>query len=63
VFNAGWPLTMVGLDLTYQALATPEVIARIAELDTGPARFVCQLLKVLRQDLQGAAGLRGAASA
>jgi len=45
VFNAGWPLTMVGLDLTYQALATPEVIARIAELDTGPTRFVCQLLK------------------
>jgi len=44
VFNAGWPLTMVGLDLTYQALATPEVIARIAELDTGPARFVHQLL-------------------
>lgn len=45
VFNAGWPLTMVGLDLTHQALATPEVIARIAELDTGPARFVSQLLE------------------
>ncbi|VDY32766.1 Pyrimidine-specific ribonucleoside hydrolase rihB [Morganella morganii] len=30
VFNAGWPLTMVRLDLTHQALATPEVVSKIA---------------------------------
>jgi purine nucleosidase len=34
VFNTPWPLTMVGLDLTHQALATPEVQARIAALAT-----------------------------
>ena len=28
VFNESWPLTMVGLDVTHQALATPEVRGR-----------------------------------
>ncbi|GHC54272.1 uridine-preferring nucleoside hydrolase UriH [Streptomyces flavofungini] len=44
VFNAGWPVTMVGLDLTHQALATPEVTRRIAEVGTRPAVFVNELL-------------------
>ncbi|MFD5700066.1 uridine-preferring nucleoside hydrolase UriH [Streptomyces lasiicapitis] len=44
VFNAGWPVTMVGLDLTHQALATPEVVERIANVGTGPAVFVNELL-------------------
>ncbi|OON76637.1 uridine-preferring nucleoside hydrolase UriH [Streptomyces tsukubensis] len=44
VFNESWPLTMVGLDLTHQALATTEVTERIAALGTGPARFVNELL-------------------
>lgn len=44
VFNAGWQVTMVGLDLTHQALATPEIVARIAEIDTTPAKFVVELL-------------------
>ncbi|WP_026820956.1 nucleoside hydrolase [Arthrobacter castelli] len=44
VFNEQWPLTMVGLDLTHQALATEDVSARIAAVGTGPARFVSELL-------------------
>ncbi|QCX81777.1 Pyrimidine-specific ribonucleoside hydrolase RihB [Streptomyces sp. YIM 121038] len=44
VFNERWPLTMVGLDLTHQALATPEVVARIAAVGTRPAAFVNELL-------------------
>ena len=44
VFNESWPLTMVGLDLTHQALATPDVRAAIAAVDTAPARFVGELL-------------------
>ena len=44
VFNEKWPLTMVGLDLTHEALATPEVAASIAAVGTGPARFVGDLL-------------------
>ena len=43
VFREPWPVTMVGLDLTHQALATPEVVARISALDTAPARFVADL--------------------
>ncbi len=45
VFNEGWPLVMVGLDVTHQALATPEVVAQIAAIDTGPAKFVVELLE------------------
>ncbi|MER7398186.1 nucleoside hydrolase [Streptomyces sp. NPDC000151] len=45
VFNAGWQVTMVGLDLTHQALATPEVAERIAALGTKPAKFVEELLE------------------
>ncbi|CAG9409745.1 nucleoside hydrolase [Providencia alcalifaciens] len=44
VFNEKWPLTMVGLDLTHQALATPEVVAKIAEIDTICSQFVVELL-------------------
>jgi purine nucleosidase len=44
VFNEAWPLTMVGLDLTHQALATPEVRARIEAIGTAPSRFVGELL-------------------
>ncbi len=45
VFNESWPVTMVGLDLTHEALATPEVTAAITALGTGPARFVGELLE------------------
>jgi purine nucleosidase len=45
VFNTNWPLTMVGLDLTHQARATADVMARIAELNTETSRFVIDLLE------------------
>lgn len=45
VFSEPWKLTMVGLDLTHQAIATPEVAAAIAAVGTGPARFVGELLE------------------
>ncbi|WP_405683161.1 nucleoside hydrolase [Streptomyces sp. NBC_00057] len=44
VFNESWPVTMVGLDLTHQALATPEVRKKIAAVGTKPAAFVGELL-------------------
>jgi len=40
VFESGIPLTMVGLNLTHQALATPAVVERLLALDTGIARVV-----------------------
>lgn len=44
VFNESWPLLMVGLDLTHQALATPAVVEQIAAVGTKPAEFVVELL-------------------
>lgn len=44
VFTSGRPVTMVGLDVTHQALATPDVRSRIRALDTPVARLVDDLL-------------------
>lgn len=44
VFNEKWPLTMVGLDLTHQALATTDIVANIADVGTPCAKFVVELL-------------------
>jgi purine nucleosidase len=49
VFNAGWPLTMVGLDLTHQALATPVVLQRIKTLGTPVAQIAVQLMEFFRE--------------
>ena len=45
VFNEKWPVTMVGLDLTHQALATSEVIEKISAIKTKPAKFVLEMLE------------------
>ncbi|NLG86969.1 MAG: nucleoside hydrolase [Firmicutes bacterium] len=48
VFHAGVPLTMVGLDLTHQATATPEVLARIRALNTTVGDIAAELLTFFR---------------
>ncbi len=40
VFESGLPITMIGLNLTHQALATPEVLERVQGLPGAPARAV-----------------------
>ncbi|HIU36664.1 MAG TPA: nucleoside hydrolase [Candidatus Aphodousia faecigallinarum] len=44
VFEEKWPIVMVGLDLTYQALATKDVKEKIARIDTPCAQFLTQVL-------------------
>jgi purine nucleosidase len=44
VFEAGWPLTMVGLDLTHHAAVTPGVLARVAATGSPLAAVVEQML-------------------
>ena len=56
VFNETWPVTMVGLDLTHQALATPEVVEQIAAVGTTPARFVVELLEFFAETYKDAQG-------
>lgn len=56
VFNESWKLTMVGLDVTHQALATPDVVATIAAVDTTTSRFVVELLDFFAQTYKDAQG-------
>jgi purine nucleosidase len=45
VFEAGWPLTMVGLDLTHQARATQPVMDEIAAIGTPLSATVVEMMK------------------
>ena len=45
VFEAGMPLTMVGLDVTHQAIASPARIEAIRSLGTAPSAAVCGMLE------------------
>lgn len=56
VFNEPWKLTMVGLDLTHQALATPEVEAEIKAIGTDTADFVVGLFGAFRENYKDAQG-------
>ncbi|MEJ5998403.1 uridine-preferring nucleoside hydrolase UriH [Corynebacterium sp. H130] len=56
VFNEAWPVTMVGLDLTHQALATPEVEAKIKAIGSDVADFVVALFGAFRKNYQDAQG-------
>ena len=56
VFNEPWPVTMVGLDLTHQALATDEVEAEIKALGTDLADFVVALFGAFRRNYRDAQG-------
>lgn len=44
VFSAPWDVTMVGLDLTHQAIATPEVVERIAAIGSPLSQIVVDIL-------------------
>jgi purine nucleosidase len=48
VFAGDWPVTMVGLDLTHQALATPDVLERVEAIGTPVARTMAELLVFFR---------------
>lgn len=48
VFNEAWPITMVGLDLTHQALCTPEVQQRIDAIGTDLSKFASGLMDFFR---------------
>ncbi|KAA0979040.1 nucleoside hydrolase [Paeniglutamicibacter gangotriensis] len=56
VFNEKWPVVMVGLDLTHQALATDEVVEKIEEIGTGPAKFVRELMDFFQATYKDAQG-------
>lgn len=45
VFESGVPITMAGLDLTHQTMATPDVIEKIMKIHHPVAQFVVELLE------------------
>ena len=56
VFNEKWPIVMVGLDLTHQAVATDEVAARIAAVPGSVSQFTLGLFTFFRKAYQDAQG-------
>lgn len=58
VFSAGWPVTMVGLDLTHQAQATEDVFARIAEVGGPVADLVLGMLSFYRDSYRASGRLQ-----
>lgn len=57
VFGCGRPITMLGLDVTHQALATPAVRKRIRALNTPVARLVDDLLRFFAQTYRDVFGM------
>ena len=49
VFDAGWPVTMIGLEVTQMALADEAVISRIEELRTPVGAAVVGMLRFYQQ--------------
>uniref|UniRef100_A0A061SMB8 Purine nucleosidase n=2 Tax=Tetraselmis sp. GSL018 TaxID=582737 RepID=A0A061SMB8_9CHLO len=48
VFDAGWPLVMVPIEVTHTALVTPDVLERIHRKDSPFCTLVCRLLTFFR---------------
>jgi purine nucleosidase len=57
VFEAGWDVTMVGLDVTHQALYTSDVEARFRRLGTPAAHWVMDLMGFFAVSYREAAGM------
>lgn len=56
VFGEDWPVVMVGLDLTHQALATPAVQERFRDLGTPSGDFLATLVDAFRSNYKNAQG-------
>ena len=56
VFSEPWPLTMVGLDLTHQALATSTIVDRIRAIGTPASQFVVDILDFFTQSYRNTQG-------
>jgi purine nucleosidase len=60
VFEAGWPLTMVSLDLTYQALIPGQFLDEVSALGNGLSRMITGTLGSYRDSYRRKAGLPSA---
>ncbi|MDI3341449.1 MAG: nucleoside hydrolase [Sphaerobacter sp.] len=60
VFSSGLPITMIGLELTHQVKATPEVVARIRALGNPVAEMAAELLTYFASTYKKVFGFDGA---
>jgi purine nucleosidase len=59
VFGAGWPVTMVGLDVTHQINLTGDAIDRITAIDTPGAQLLRGALPLYRDFYESTFGIDG----
>ncbi|MBM7824502.1 purine nucleosidase [Arcanobacterium pluranimalium] len=57
VFNEKWPVVMVGLDLTHQAVVNDAVLDKIAAIGSQTSQFVLDLFTFFKQSHQGTFGM------
>lgn len=57
VFGAGWPITMIGLEVTHMAGATREVMGRISALGTPVSKAAIGMLEFLREQVMREHGI------
>ncbi|HEY6874977.1 MAG TPA: nucleoside hydrolase [Candidatus Dormibacteraeota bacterium] len=57
VFEAGWPVTMIGLEVTHMAGTTPEVFSRINAIGTPVSAAVYGMLGFLREQVMRETGI------
>lgn len=59
VFNSGVPITMFGLDVTHQAIATDEIRNELSQINNSVAQFVSDLLKFFAKTYKEVFGFDG----
>lgn len=59
VFDSGVPITMFGLDVTHQAIATRELMDRFGDIGNPVARFAADLLEFFLKTNEKVFGLEG----
>lgn len=59
VFNSGVPITMFGLDVTHQAIATDEIREEISQINNSVAQFVNDLLTFFAKTYKDVFGFDG----
>ncbi|MFC7395445.1 nucleoside hydrolase [Scopulibacillus cellulosilyticus] len=60
VFESGVPITMAGLELTHQAVTTPEIIEQIQAISNPVSEFVVELLQYFSKTYKDEFGFSGA---
>ncbi len=59
VFSAGWPLTMVGLDVTQKTIMNPDYLASLFRIDNPATRLISQILPFYQAYFERFHGLGG----